>query len=49
MKTETVSTVSVIVPFETIFLDEYLKLVTEGFLSMMLFLIGDILCNPVGM
>ena len=47
MKTETVSTVS-IVPLETIFLDEYLKLVTEGFLSMMLFLIGDITGNPVG-
>ena len=46
---ETVLTVSIIVPFETIFLYEYLKLVAEGLLSMMLLLVCDLGGNLIGM
>jgi hypothetical protein len=47
-KPETVSTVSVLEPFQIVFLDQHLKLLFEGFLSMVLFLIGYICGNICG-
>jgi len=46
-KPKTVSTVSVFEPFQPIFLDQYLKLLSEGFLSMVFLLIGDISGNLI--
>ena len=39
---KTVSTVSFLVPFETISLDEKLKLLAEGLLAMVVFLVCDV-------